>query len=107
MQYRAIIRILGLLVALISVTMIPPAFISLIYGDGSGLAFVLAFVLSALTGLAIWYPNRRSRADLRAKEGFLIVVLFWTVLASFGALPFVLLEQPQMTITDAMFEAFS
>jgi trk system potassium uptake protein TrkH len=67
----------------------------------------LAFLLCLGTGLIIWYPNRRYRHDLRAKEGFLIVVLFWTVLASFGALPFLLLEQPQMTITDAFFEAFS
>ncbi|WP_395339033.1 TrkH family potassium uptake protein [Ningiella sp. W23] len=107
MQYRAIIRILGLLVALFSVTMLPPALISLIYQDGGGLAFVIAFILSLITGLIFWYPNRRNKSDLRAKEGFLIVVLFWTVLATFGALPFALLDQPQMTITDAIFESFS
>ncbi|GBL06243.1 potassium uptake protein TrkH [Glaciecola sp. KUL10] len=87
--------------------MIPPALISLIYDDGGGLAFVLAFALSIITGLIFWYPNRRYRSDLRAKEGFLIVVLFWTVLATFGALPFALLEQPEMTLTDAIFESFS
>ena len=107
MQFRTIIRILGLLVALFSVTMIPPAIISLIYEDGSGLPFLLAFILCLVTGLAFWYPNREYRRDLRAKEGFLIVVLFWTVLASFGALPFLLLEQPQMSVTDAFFESFS
>jgi len=87
--------------------MIPPALISLIYGDGSGLAFTLAFFLSIVTGVIFWYPNRTSKSDLRAKEGFLIVVLFWTVLGTFGALPFALLEQPQMTVTDAIFESFS
>lgn len=87
--------------------MLPPAFISLIYGDGGGLAFIVAFIFSLITGLAIWYPNRENRADLRAKEGFLIVVLFWTVLATFGALPFALLDQPQMSITDSIFESFS
>ena len=107
MQYRSIIRILGLLVTLFSVTLLPPALVSLIYEDGAGLAFVIAFFLSVVTGFAFWYPNRHLKADLRAKEGFLIVVLFWTVLASFGALPFALLEQPQMTITDAIFESFS
>ena len=84
MQYQAIIRILGLLVALFSVTMILPAFVSLIYQDGSGLPFVLAFILCISTGLVIWYPNRKFKRDLRAKEGFLIVALFWLVLASFG-----------------------
>ena len=107
MQFRTIIRILGLLVALFSTTMIPPAIVSLIFEDGSGLPFLLAFFLCLFTGLAFWYPNREFRRDLRAKEGFLIVVLFWTVLASFGALPLLLLEQPQMTVTDAFFESFS
>ncbi|QJR80993.1 potassium transporter [Alteromonas pelagimontana] len=107
MHYRAIVRILGLLVALFSVNMIPPAVVSLIYGDGSGLPFILAFILCVLTGTAMWYPNRDHRKDLRAKEGFLIVVLFWTVLASFGAIPFILLEQPSMSVTDAFFESFS
>jgi trk system potassium uptake protein TrkH len=107
MQYRSIIRILGLLVALFSVTMIPPAIVSLIFKDGSGLPFFLAFILCLGTGLLFWYPNRRYRFDLRAKEGFLIVVLFWTVLASFGALPFLLLEQPEMSVADAFFESFS
>lgn len=107
MQYRTIIRILGLLVALFSTTMIPPAIISLIFADGSGLPFLSAFFLCLFTGIAFWYPNREYRRDLRAKEGFLIVVLFWTVLASFGALPFLLLEQPQMSVTDAFFESFS
>ncbi|MDO6695604.1 TrkH family potassium uptake protein [Aliiglaciecola sp. 3_MG-2023] len=107
MQYRTIIRILGLLVALFSSTMLFPAIISLIFEDGSGLPFILAFFLILFTGLAIWYPNRRHRNDLRAKEGFLIVVLFWVVLASFGAFPFLLLDQPRMTVTDAFFESFS
>ncbi|WP_218353710.1 TrkH family potassium uptake protein [Alteromonas lipotrueiana] len=107
MHYRAIVRILGLLVTLFSVTMVPPALISLIYQDGSGLPFILAFILCVLTGSAMWYSNREHRQELRAKEGFLIVALFWTVLASFGAIPFILLEQPSMSVTDAFFEAFS
>ena len=107
MQYRTIIRILGLLVAMFSSTMLFPAVISLIFQDGSGLPFILAFFLILLTGLFIWYPNRKHRKDLRAKEGFLIVVLFWAVLASFGAFPFMLLDQPQMSVTDAFFESFS
>ncbi len=107
MHYRAIVRILGLLVALFSVTMIPPALISLVFEDGSGLPFIIAFLMCVATGTVMWYPNRYHRKELRAKEGFLIVVLFWTVLASFGAIPFILLEQPSMTVTDAFFESFS
>ena len=46
MQYQSIIRILGLH-TLFSVTMLPPAFVSLFYQDGSGLPFVLAFLLAS------------------------------------------------------------
>lgn len=107
MHYRAIVRILGLLIALFSVTMIPPAIVSLIYQDGSGLPFTLAFIFCVIGGMALWYPNRQQKADLRAREGFLIVALFWSVLASVGAIPLILLEQPSMTVTDAFFESFS
>ena len=42
MQFRTIIKILGQLVALFSITMVPPALVSLIYKDGGGVPFVLA-----------------------------------------------------------------
>ncbi len=107
MQYKNIIRILGLLVALLSVTMLPPAMISMIYRDGGGVPFLMAFLWCLFTGLVAWYPYRYEKTDLRAREGFLIVVLFWLVLASFSAIPFILLEQPSLSVTDAFFESFS
>jgi len=106
-QYRNITRILGLLVTLLSVTMLPPALIALIYRDGGGVSFLMAFVFCLVVGILSWYPNREEKGDLRAREGFLIVVLFWTVLASFSAIPLMLLEQPQLSISDAFFESFS
>ncbi len=107
MQYKNIIRILGLLVALLSVTMLPPAMVSMFYRDGGGVPFLLGFLWCLITGFLAWYPNRHEKTDLRAREGFLIVVLFWLVLASFSAIPLILLEQPSLSITDAFFESFS
>ena len=107
MQYKNIIRILGLLVALLSVTMLPPALVSLLYRDGGGFPFLMAFLFCLFTGLSFWYPNRDEKGELRAREGFLIVVLFWLVLASFSAVPLLLLEQPNFSIADAFFESFS
>ncbi|MFD1619852.1 TrkH family potassium uptake protein [Thalassotalea marina] len=107
MQYKNIIRILGLLVSLLSVTMLPPAFISLVYRDGGGVSFLMAFIFCLVAGITAWYPQRNEKGDLRAREGFLIVVLFWTVLASFSAIPLMLLETPNLSITDAFFESFS
>ena len=107
MQYKNIIRILGLLVALLSVTMLPPAMVSMIYRDGGGVPFLMGFLCCLFTGFLAWYPFRNQKTDLRSREGFLIVVLFWLVLASFSAIPLILLDQPSLSITDAFFESFS
>jgi len=94
-------------VTLLSVTMLPPALVSLIYRDGGGVPFLMAFVFCLITGILSWYPNREEKGELRAREGFLIVVLFWTVLASFSAVPLLLLEEPNLSLADAFFESFS
>ena len=107
MQFRAIIKILGQLVALFSITMVPPALVSLIYKDGGGVPFVLAFIFSVVIGLAAYYPNRHEHGDLKAREGFLIVVLFWLVLGTFAAVPLVFLQEPNLSLADSVFEAFS
>ncbi|AUJ68374.1 MULTISPECIES: TrkH family potassium uptake protein [Pseudoalteromonas] len=107
MQFRTIIKILGQLVALFSITMVPPAIVSLIYKDGGGVPFVLAFIFSVLMGLFAYYPNRKENGDLKAREGFLIVVLFWLVLGSFASLPLIFLDKPNLSLADAVFEAFS
>ena len=107
MQYKNIIRILGLLVALLSVTMLPPALVSLFYRDGGGVPFLMAFLFCLITGGIFWYANRNEKGELRAREGFLIVVLFWLVLASFSAIPLILLDEPNFSLADAIFESFS
>ena len=107
MQYRTIIRITGLLMGLFSLSLLPPALIAVIYKDGGGTAFIQAFCLSLFLGFIFWYPNRRHKKDLRTREGFLLVVLFWVVLGSIGAVPFIFTNQPDLSITDSFFESFS
>ncbi|MDC9527543.1 TrkH family potassium uptake protein [Pseudoalteromonas sp. Angola-30] len=107
MQFRTIIKILGQLVALFSITMVPPAVVSLFYKDGGGVPFVLAFIFSVVIGLTAYYPNRHENGDLKAREGFLIVVLFWLVLGAFASLPLIFLQEPNLSMADAVFEAFS
>ena len=41
----------------------------------------------------------------RVRDGFLIVVLFWTVLAIFGAFPLLLSADLDISMTDALFES--
>jgi trk system potassium uptake protein len=107
MQFRSIIRIVGLLLALFSVTMLAPALVAFIYRDGAGFPFVVTFFLLFTGGAFLWLPNRHHRHELKARDGFLIVVLFWTVIGSAGAVPFILSKTPDLSITDSFFESFS
>ncbi len=107
MRFAAIQRIMGLLLAVFSTALLPPIGLSLYFHDGAAQAFALAYGITLGTGLLLWLPVFRNRDDVRVREGFLIVTLFWTLLASFGALPFVFAERPTMGVTDAFFESMS
>ena len=100
-------RVLGLLLALFSLTVLPPLAVALYYDDGSALAFAQSFLLILVAGLLLWWPVRRERRELRLRDGFLVVALFWIVLGTFGAAPFLFAENPRMSFTDAVFESMS
>lgn len=107
MQFRSIIRIIGLLLALFSVSMLAPSLVALIYRDGGGVPFITTFFLLLSVGFFCWFPNRDYKKELKARDGFLIVVLFWLVIGSAGSLPFFLTDTPKVSLTDAFFESFS
>jgi len=90
-----------------SVTHLTPLLVSYIYQDQNSLPFLLAFTVSLITGLALWLPVRKTQRDLRYRDGFLVVVLFWVVLAIFGALPFLFTTYNPLSVTDAFFESMS
>lgn len=107
MRFAGIFRVLGLLICLFSITLIPPALIALWYQDGGGLAFLVAFSVSIVVGFCVWYPNRKQHADLKVRDGFLLTVLFWSVLGCVGILPFWFIGELRLSFTDAAFESFS
>jgi trk system potassium uptake protein TrkH len=107
MQTRVILKVLGLLLMMFSSSFLPPMAIGWYDGDGTHMSFVHAWYAVLLTGLVFWLPNLRVSDDLRIRDGFLIVVLFWLVLAISGALPLYLATQPHMPIVDAFFESMS
>lgn len=107
MQFLTIQRILGILLSLFSITMLPAAAVSVYYQDGSVNAFMDAFVLLLVTGIIFWFPARKHRKELKIRDGFIVVVMFWIALGLSGALPFFLTEVPKMSFTDAVFESMS
>jgi trk system potassium uptake protein TrkH len=107
MQFLTIQRILGILLALFSFTMLPPIAVSLFYNDGATSAFVDAFLLLLVAGLLFWFPVRKHRKELKIRDGFLVVVMFWVTLGISGAVPFFMTNVPEMSFTDAVFESMS
>ena len=107
MQRQVIQRILGLLLAAFSLTMLAPIVFRFLDASEPLAPFVASTLITLAAAVALWYPVRDFRDDLRLREGFLIVVLFWTVLGLFGALPFLFSSALDLGLTDAVFESIS
>ena len=100
-------RILGLLLMLFSLTMLPPVGVSLYFQDGNWQPFADAFLALLAIGALVWWPVRKRIRELRVRDGFLVVALFWAVLGVAGAVPLLLSREVEMSVTDAVFEAVS
>ncbi len=107
MQFAVIQRILGLLLALFSITMLPPLLIAWWSQDGTAFDFSMAFLIILTIGTVLWFPVRRFQKELRLRDGFVVVVLFWLVLGLAGSIPLLLSESLTMSFTDAAFESIS
>ena len=107
MRLSVVQKILGILLMLFSITLLPPVFVSLIYRDGAWMYFSDAFLITLVSGLVSWLPVRKQQRELRLRDGFVVVVMFWTVLSITGSLPFLLSEQPHLSLVDAVFESIS
>ena len=100
-----LVRVFGVLLMGFSLTMLAPLAFSWWSRDGAAAAYDEAFVLGFGGGLALWWATRRASGELKVRDGFLMVVLVWTVLPVFACLPLIL--QLHLSFTDAYFEAVS
>lgn len=107
MHPAVVFRILGILLMVFSISLLPPMIVSVIYDDQTLDAFVLALAITFGTGAFFWLPFRYHKQDLRTRDGFVVTVLFWLVLALSGALPLMLADSPNLSFTDAFFESLS
>lgn len=98
-------RLIGILLTLFSFTMVPPILVGLWYGDGGIQTFFITLLVTLTCGILVSFPVLNYRQEMRLRDGFLVVALFWTVLGLFGAQPFYL--EHSMSVTDAVFESLS
>lgn len=107
MQLTAVQRVLGILLMVFSTTMLPPALVAWWYDDGQAHIYLKSFLVVLVVGSALWLPVKSNTRELRLRDGFLIVALFWIVLSLFAAVPLMISESPHLRMVDAVFEATS
>ena len=100
-------KIVGIMLLFFSLTLVIPISVSLFYADGNHYTFIYSLMLIAILGALLYLPNSSAKSDIRVKEGFLIVVLFWLVLSLVGSIPFMLDKQLSLSFIDAFFESVS
>ena len=104
-RFAPVYRALGMIVMLFGLTMLAPLILSYVMDDGAQSAYDEAFALTMLCGAFLWYRYRSCKRELAIRDGFLMVVLVWTVLPAFAAVP--LMIHLGLSHTDAYFETVS
>ena len=107
MKFSPIIYLIGMLLCILSLFMMIPAFVDWLYGNNDWPAFVGASLLTLFVGGILYLSNRDSTTEhLELRQAFLLTNSAWISIALFGSLPF-LLSEIDMSFTDAIFESTS
>ncbi len=108
MKIKIVIRVLGLLGIIISLTMLWPLGWSIASQGTDTFAFIESITIGLIIGLALFFLGRTKKGyqELRVREAFAVVTLSWILASIIGALPFYLSGMVP-SYTDAFFEAMS
>jgi trk system potassium uptake protein TrkH len=103
----AVMNVLGALLALFSVYYVLPISTALAYGEQESLrVFGECAGITLATGALLLLTTMRFRAELKPRDGYLLVTLCWLSVTTAAALP-MMLGSPQLSFTDAFFESMS
>ena len=106
-NYRLILKILGVLLWLEAASMLIPLGISLGYGENDTMAFLITIVIAIVVGSLFFFQyTNTERKSLGKRDGFMVVALCWVCFSLLGSLPY-LLSGAVDNMTDAFFETMS
>lgn len=104
MNYRMILRVLGMILLIYAELLMLPLIVGLLFGE-SAMPFLKTLLFAAVPGALLLLPKPTSRS-LVARDSFVIVGLGWILITLIGALPFVF-SGSIPSYTDALFETAS
>lgn len=107
MNYRIILNVVGTALIFISLFMVCPIIISLIYKQSDTIPLTISFVITLLSGLIPYFLTRKhKREEIRRRDAFVIVTFTWLLMSFFGSISFITTETFH-SFTDAYFESMA
>lgn len=105
-RYVSLLHTFGLITAIFGLSLLAPMALSHYLADGAQRAYDEALLITVGVGALLWFSTRKYNTELAVRDGFLLVAMTWTLLPAFGTIP-MLLYMPELSFTDAYFEATS
>lgn len=106
MDFRPILYINGILLSILSLSMILPMMADLYFGYDDWKVFFICIVITAFFGGSLILSNTGHNFNITTRQAFLLTNSTWFILPTFGALPF-WFSSLDMSVTDSFFESMS
>lgn len=101
------LNVIGSLLLIMGVLMLPPLFFSLYYGENDLFPILISSGITVFMGAMLKIVTRKSRdAEIKKRDGYLIVTGGWVAMAIFGTLPY-LISGSIPSVSGAFFETMS
>ncbi len=107
MNTRLILYFIGLILIFLSIFMLFPVIVSIIYRQTDKLPLITSFAITLISGSILHLLTKgHRREDVRHREAFIIVTLTWLIISFFGSFPYIL-SGTFDSFTDAYFESMA
>ena len=102
---KTVFFLIGILLIVLGAAMLGPYALQIIFDEGSH-SFISASFVTIFIGVLFILANLEKEFRLNLRQTFLFSSLAWTMVATFGSLPFLLSAQ-DFTFSEAFFESMS
>jgi len=106
MNHKLVIKIFGLLLILIGISMLPAILFGIYYREFDTYSLLYSLIICVSMGGIMFFLYYKENSKLYALDAFFIVGFGWIIIGAFGALPYIL-SGVLPNFFDAFFETIS